>query len=81
LPADLAYTLWRRILAAYLGTDDAERLNEVEDKASLIGLLRVMRRVIRIGEDKTDHGKKLIAVCHDMIADVLERYDTLTYNE
>ena len=77
LPADLAYRLWRRSLAAYLGTDDESRLDEVEAKASVIGLLRVMRRVIRIGEDKTDEGKKLISVCHDRIADALEKYDDL----
>lgn len=79
LPADTAYTLWRRILAGYLGTDDVQRLDEVEEKASLIGLLRVMRRVIRIGEDNTAKGKKLIDTCHDVIARVLERYDTLVF--
>ncbi len=79
LPIDLTYKLWRRILAEYLESDDEAKLNEVEEKASLIGLLRVMRRVIRIGEDKTDEGKKLIAACHDVIAELLEKYDTLVY--
>jgi uncharacterized protein (TIGR02172 family) len=77
LPADLTYSLWRGILTAYLGTDDEAKINEAEEKASLIGLLRVMRRVIRIGEDKTDAGKKLIDTCHDVIADVLEKVDSL----
>ena len=79
LPSELTYTLWRRILAAYLGTDDEAKINEVEEKASLIGLLRVMRRVIRIGEDKTDEGSKLINTCHDVIAEVLDKYDTLAF--
>ena len=79
LPSGLAYSLWRRILAGYIGTDDEAKLNEVEEKASLIGLLRVMRRVIRIGEDKTDSGMKLIDTCHDVIAEVLEKYDTLAF--
>ena len=79
LPSDLTYALWRRILAAYLGTDDEEKINEAEEKASLIGLLRVMRRVIRIKEDKTDDGRKLIDACHDRIAEALEKYDTLTF--
>ena len=79
IPADTAYLLWRRILSAYLGTDDTAKLDEVEEKASLIGLLRVMRRAMRVGQGETDEGKKLIATCHDIIAEMIEKYDTLTY--
>lgn len=78
LPADLTNKLWRRILTLYIGADEEAKLNEAEEKASLIGLLRVMRRVIRIGEDKTDSGKELIGVCRDVIAALLDKYDTLS---
>ena len=77
LPSELTHALWRKIVAGYIGTDDEEKISEAEEKASLIGLLRVMRRVIRIKEDKTDDGRKLIAACHDVIADVMQKYDTL----
>ncbi len=79
--ADTARALWRRTLSLYLGTEDTARLDEVEDKAAIIGLLRVMRRCMRIGEDKTEEGRKLVAACHDRIADLLSRYDTLTFEE
>ncbi len=79
ITADTAYRLLRRSLEIYLDTDDQARVDEVEEKASLIGILRVMRRVIRIGQDDTPEGKRLIEACHDHIADVLERIDTLTF--
>ena len=79
IPAELAYRLLRRSLEIYLDTDDQARVDEVEQKASLIGILRVMRRVIRIGDDNTPEGKKIVDTCRDYIADLLTRLDTLTF--
>lgn len=76
---DTARKLWRRSLGYYLETDDEERLDEVEDKAALIGYLRIMRRCMRLGDDKTPEGKALVETCHDKIADLLGRIDTLEF--
>ena len=76
---ELAYDLWRKTISAYLDTNDDIKLNEVEDKASVIGLLRVMRRAIRIGQKKAEEDKSLISACHDKITDLLDKYDTLEY--
>ena len=78
---ELAYKLWRRSLACYLDTDDVSRLDEVEEKASLIGLLRVMRRAIRRGEDKTTSGKALIMACASDIKKILRSIDTLEFRK
>ena len=79
ISADTAYRLWRRSLEIYLETNDKARLDEVEEKASFIGYLRVMRRAIRIGLDKTEDGRKLIAACKEKLDGLLTRVDTLDF--
>jgi len=76
---ELAYKLLRRILALYLDTQSEERIDEVEQKASVIGLLRVLRRVIRIGEQNTPEGQKLINRCKNRINIMIENLDTLVF--
>ena len=38
---------WRLSIKRYIGTDDEERYNEVETKASVIGYVRLLRRTLR----------------------------------
>lgn len=71
--------LLHRILELYLETDDEDRINEVKEKASVIGLLRVLRRIIRIGEQDTPEGKRLIEECRDRIVLAVDHLDTLTF--
>lgn len=71
--------LLHRILELYLDTDDEERINEVKEKASVIGLLRVLRRIIRIGEQDTPSGKELLEACRDRIIHAIDHLDTLTF--
>lgn len=77
--ADLAYRLYRRSLAIYLKTDDENRIDEVEKKASLIGLLRVMRRVIRLGQQDTPDGRALVEACRARILPLLDEIDSLAF--
>ncbi len=79
MPADTAYRIWRRTLSMYLDTEDETVLNEVEEKASLIGYLRIMRRVIRMGNDSTEEGIKLVEACQKRLCELIEKYDTLTF--
>lgn len=79
ISADTAYRLWRRSLEIYLGTQDQARLDEVEEKASFIGYLRVMRRAIRFGFDANEDGRRLIAACKAKLDDLLTRVDTLDF--
>ena len=71
--------LLHRILELYLDTDDEDRINEVKEKASVIGLLRVLRRTIRIGEQDTPEGKKLIEECRNRINRSVDHLGTLTF--
>ena len=75
----VAARLLYRILSLYLDTEDEGRIEEVREKASVIGLLRVLRRVIRIGEQDTPAGKALLTACRERICDAVDRLDTLTF--
>lgn len=77
--AELVATLLQRILELYLGTDDEAVIAEVKEKASVIGLLRVLRRVIRIGEKDTPSGRELIDACKSRILNAIGHFDTLTF--
>lgn len=78
ISAETAYRLWRRTLELYLETEDKDRLDEVEEKAALIGYLRVMRRRIRLGNDD-EESKALIQACNEKIVALLEKVDTLEF--
>ena len=71
--------LLHRILELYLDTDDEDRINEVKEKASVIGLLRVLRRILRLGEQDTPDGKRLLEECRDRIVRSIDHLDTLTF--
>lgn len=79
ISVETSNALWRRILELYLGTDDDEILDSVEKKASLIGYLRIMRRVITKGKENTPEGDKLVKACKLKLDELLETVDTLTF--
>lgn len=79
IPAETCAAFWRRSLALYLDTADEERLNEVEAKAKIIGLTRLMRREIRRGGLSREDGRKLIEACRSALAELLPGTDSLVF--
>ena len=69
-------TFWRRALALYLGTQEPERLDEVENKAKIIGYMRLLRRTIR--RDMPDR-EQLIAYYKEQLIRLVPTVDTLTF--
>ena len=65
-------------MALYLGTEDKAVIDLVERKASVIGLLRVMRRTLRVAKG-TPEGERLIRTCKNLINLSVEAFDTLTF--
>lgn len=74
-----AVRIWERTLPLYLGTDDPEKVKEVEEKAMLVGYTRLMRRLIRRNGLNTEKGKKEIECYKNHILDLLDRIDDLTF--
>ncbi len=79
IPHDICSAFWRRSLALYLDTDDERRVDEVEAKAKIIGLTRLMRREIRRNGLNREDGRKMIEACHAGLAELLPRVDTLLF--
>ncbi|MBO4676328.1 MAG: anti-sigma factor antagonist [Oscillospiraceae bacterium] len=70
---------WRKSLAAYLGTTDERRLNEIEDKARILGYARMIRRSIRRKGLETEKGRAEIALWKEQLLGLLEKVDTLVF--
>ena len=76
---DQAALLWRRTLEYYLGTTDEARLNDVQDKARILGQARIMRRTIRRGGLETAEGRAVIERSRALLAEALPRVDSLLF--
>ena len=74
---ETAKKFWHESLRLYLGTDDEDRIREVEDKAKLIGYTRIMRRRIRRNGFDTEEGRREIENAKANILDILDRIDDL----
>ncbi len=77
-PYDTARAFFRLFLKHYLGTEDEARLNEVSEKASLIGLSRMIRK-IRKQRKPSDADNLLVRRCVERIAELTERLDCLNF--
>ena len=77
IPHDLAVDFWRRSLKKYLGTDDEDRIKEVEDKATIVGFMRLIRRAVRRA-DREDNAKEL-AYYKKRVEELVSSVDTLIF--
>ena len=76
---ETAIAFWRKSLELYLGTNDESVLNEVENKAKIIGHTRIMRRRIRRHGFDTEAGKAEIENCRKVLEELLPKTDTLLF--
>ena len=79
IPWETATAFWRKSLDLYLGSVDAETVRDVENKARLIGFVRMMRRKIRRNGLNTDEGRAEIRYCEDVISELLTKVDSLVF--
>ena len=68
---------WRMALKGYLNTEDDERVDEVSDKARIIGYMRLMRRAIRRPEEKDSELQT--AYYKKKLMELIDRIDTLDF--
>ena len=76
---DTSITFWHKVLEAYLGTSCPTKLREVEDKARLLGYVRLLHRSLRHGEDKTEAERAAIEYRTEHLIELLSRIDTLVF--
>ena len=77
LPFEKAVKIWDEFLPIYLSTDDATRIEEVNNAARLLGYLRVLRHNIRRGALDNEEGKKIIDHALSNLRELLEKVDHL----
>ncbi len=73
---ETAGEFWRRALAMYLGTEDEARIAEVENKAKIMGYMRLLRRTIR--RDAPSR-KQLIEYYTGALTKLVEKTQELTF--
>ena len=71
---ETAHRFWKLSLARYLNTDDENVINDVENKAKVIGYMRLLRRCLRRNSDE-------VTVNHykTQLIEVLDKVDTLVF--
>lgn len=71
---DTAHRFWRLSLARYLGTEDENAIIDVENKAKVIGYMRLLRRCLRRDADE-------VTVNHYKanLTEALDKVDTLVF--
>ncbi|MBR0189961.1 MAG: anti-sigma factor antagonist [Clostridia bacterium] len=77
IPHELAVKVWEKSLAKYLGTDDKEKIAETENKAKIVGFMRLLRRNIRRGGLNDAKMKKEIDFYTEQLVSLLEKTDAL----
>ena len=71
---ETANRFWRLSLARYLGTDDEKIIEDTENKAKVIGYMRLLRRCLRRDADETT-----VNHYRANLIDVLDKVDTLVF--
>ena len=74
---ETAGKFWDMCLKMYLGTEDEAVCQSVAEKAMIIGYTRMLRRAVR-RPDEADSPAK-IARCKEMLAELLERIDSICF--
>ncbi len=77
---DTAVTFWNKTLAAYLETDDEEKIRSVEDKARIVGYTRLIRRSIRRKGLESETGRAEIEHWTNELLALLSRTDSLCFD-
>ena len=70
---------WHRSLAAYLGTEDSEKIRETEAKAAVISFSRIMSRSLRHRKWMEEAGRREIEHCRKRLEELLPGVSTLTF--
>jgi hypothetical protein len=74
---DTAKRFWYLSLKKYLGTEDESVCRSVEEKAMIIGYMRLLRRSIRRPEEKDSAA--MVKHSKEMLAYLLEKTDSLIF--
>lgn len=76
---DVSTAIWKKSLALYIGSDDPAKLQDVENKAMLIGYVRLARRLIRRKGLESESGRATVEYYISEVNRLLDVVDTLLF--
>ena len=76
---ETADVFWRSTVKYYFGTDDPERITEIENKAAIICYARVLRRTVRKAKESEDYRKRLVEFCINYLKENVPLTDSLAF--
>ena len=76
---ETAVYIWDRTIRQYFGTEDGEKLKVIEEKAKLMGYIRLMRRLIRRHGLENEEGRAAIDFYAKEIGRIAGSLDRLTF--
>ena len=79
IPNETAAILWRGQLERYLETKSEQAVREVEEKAAVIGHIRLLQHYIRRNGLDTEEGRRKIAVSRTVLEELLSHVNTLEF--
>lgn len=77
IPHELAVEFWKKSLSAYIGTTDKTELEKAENKAKIVGFMRLLRRSIRRGGLTDEKMKREIDFYIEQLTTLVDKTDTL----
>ena len=79
IPYEMGGKIWDKTIHLYFEGKTEEEIQEIADKAKLVGYTRIMRRTIRRNGFNTELGRAEIENCRKRIHELTQKLDTLTF--
>jgi len=76
IPEKTCRLIWKKTVSRYLGTEDPEKIAELERKAMIVGYVRMLRRSLK-RQKGTEEGERRIAYCRKHLDEIVPLVDSL----
>lgn len=79
IPYDQANRFWKATLRYYFDTDDEAVLQNMENKAAIIGYARLLRRTYRKAKESEEYKSRMIEYCKNVLCELVPQTDSLSF--
>ena len=79
IPYEQGMQFWKATLRYYFDTDDEAILQDIENKAAIIGYSRVLRRTFRKAKESEEYKARLVEYCKNTLCELVPKTDTLYF--
>ena len=76
---EYAKLFWKTTLKAYFETDDAEKLQEIENMSAIICYARILRRTIRKAKEDEAYKARMVEFCKNTLCELVPETDKLYF--